>query len=157
LGSCASIDGSGRQVKQQIDDTRRVVAPEQPPVQLLLFRPDAGERRNGRKQRAEEVRSHREASPAKNTAGAPDSHGSRLYINPTRPRPGFWRWSRARMTGTTRSSDGLDPRRRKLKFRSWHRGIREMDLIMGRFADACIDRLDDSELDELERLMDVPD
>ena|SRR5215468_691412 len=61
------------------------------------------------------------------------------------------------MTGTTRSSDGLDPRRRKLKFRSWHRGIREMDLIMGRFADACIERLDDAELDELERLMDVPD
>ena len=61
------------------------------------------------------------------------------------------------MTGTTRSSDGLDPRRRKLKFRSWHRGIREMDLIMGRFADACIERLDDGELDELERLMDVPD
>jgi antitoxin CptB len=61
------------------------------------------------------------------------------------------------MTGTTRSSDGLDPRRRKLKFRSWHRGIREMDLIMGRFADACIERLDEAELDELERLMDVPD
>jgi antitoxin CptB len=61
------------------------------------------------------------------------------------------------MTGTTRSSDGLDPRRRKLKFRSWHRGIREMDLIMGRFADACIDGLNDAELDDLERLMDVPD
>jgi antitoxin CptB len=61
------------------------------------------------------------------------------------------------MTGTTRSSDGLDPRRRKLKFRSWHRGIREMDLIMGRFADACIDRLSDQELDQLELLMEVPD
>ena len=32
---------------------------------------------------------------------------------------------------------GLDARRRRLLFRSWHRGIREMDLIMGRFADAC--------------------
>jgi antitoxin CptB len=61
------------------------------------------------------------------------------------------------MTGTNRSSDGLDPRRRKLKFRAWHRGIREMDLIMGRFADACIDELDDAELDDLERLMEVPD
>jgi len=61
------------------------------------------------------------------------------------------------MTGTTRSSDGLDPRRRKLKFRCWHRGIREMDLIMGRFADACIDRLSDPELDQLELLMEVPD
>jgi antitoxin CptB len=61
------------------------------------------------------------------------------------------------MTGTSRSSDGLDPRRRKLKFRSWHRGIREMDLIMGRFADACIDRLSEAELGELELLMEVPD
>ena len=26
--------------------------------------------------------------------------------------------------------------RRKLRYRSWHRGTREMDLIMGRFADA---------------------
>ncbi len=61
------------------------------------------------------------------------------------------------MTGTTISSDGLDTRRRKLLFRSWHRGLREMDLIMGRFADAAIAGLSDSELDEFERLMEVPD
>ncbi|WP_171524420.1 succinate dehydrogenase assembly factor 2, partial [Acinetobacter baumannii] len=39
-------------------------------------------------------------------------------------------------TGTTRASADLDPRRRKILFRSWHRGTREMDLIMGRYADA---------------------
>ncbi|HEX2655311.1 MAG TPA: succinate dehydrogenase assembly factor 2 [Xanthobacteraceae bacterium] len=61
------------------------------------------------------------------------------------------------MTGTSRSSDGLDPRRRKLLFRSWHRGIREMDLIMGRFADEWIERMSEAELDEYERLMEVPD
>ena len=61
------------------------------------------------------------------------------------------------MTGTTRSSDGLCERRRKLLFRSWHRGIREMDLIMGGFADASIAAMTDAELDELERLLDVPD
>lgn len=61
------------------------------------------------------------------------------------------------MTGTTRSSDGLSERRRKLLFRSWHRGIREMDLIMGGFADAAIASMADSDLDELERLLDVPD
>jgi antitoxin CptB len=61
------------------------------------------------------------------------------------------------MTGTTRSSDGLDARRRRLLFRAWHRGIREMDLIMGRFADAWIERLSDDELAEYERLMQVPD
>ena len=61
------------------------------------------------------------------------------------------------MTGTTRSSEGLSERRRKLLFRSWHRGIREMDLIMGGFADVSIAAMTDGELDELERLLDVPD
>jgi antitoxin CptB len=61
------------------------------------------------------------------------------------------------MTGTTRSSEGLDLRRRKLLFRSWHRGMREMDLIMGGFADARIAALEERELDEFERLIEVPD
>ena len=60
------------------------------------------------------------------------------------------------MTGTTRSSEGLSERQRKLLFRSWHRGIREMDLMMGGFADASIAAMTDGELDELERLLDVP-
>ena len=61
------------------------------------------------------------------------------------------------MTGSTRSSDGLDDRRKRLLFRCWHRGTREMDLILGRFADAEIAGLGDDELAELERLIDVPD
>jgi antitoxin CptB len=61
------------------------------------------------------------------------------------------------MTGMGRSSDGLDSRRRRLLFRSWHRGIREMDLILGRFADAVIAELGDAELDDYERLMERPD
>jgi antitoxin CptB len=61
------------------------------------------------------------------------------------------------MTGTTRSSEGLDVRRRKILFRSWHRGMREMDLIMGRFADAKVSALSNGELDEFERLIEVPD
>ena len=61
------------------------------------------------------------------------------------------------MTGSTRSSDGLDVRRKRLLFRCWHRGTREMDLILGRFADAEIENLSDRELDELERLIEMPD
>jgi antitoxin CptB len=61
------------------------------------------------------------------------------------------------MTGTTRSSEGLDVRRRKLLFRSWHRGMREMDLIMGRFADATVAQLTQEELADFEQLMEVPD
>jgi antitoxin CptB len=61
------------------------------------------------------------------------------------------------MTGTTRSSQGLDERRKRLLYRCWHRGTREMDLILGRFADTHIAALSDAELDELERLGELPD
>ena len=59
------------------------------------------------------------------------------------------------MTGTTRSSDGLDVRRRRLLYRSWHRGTREADLIMGRFADAHIESFSDAELNAYERLLEA--
>lgn len=61
------------------------------------------------------------------------------------------------MTGTIRSSAGLDARRKRLLFRCWHRGMREMDLILGRFADATIAELSDAEIEELEKLLDLPD
>ena len=62
------------------------------------------------------------------------------------------------MTGTTRSSGGLDDRRKRLLFRCWHRGTREMDLILGRFADAEISRsVATTNWTELERLIEVPD
>jgi len=61
------------------------------------------------------------------------------------------------MTGSTRSSDGLDDRRKRLLFRCWHRGTREMDLILGRFADAEIADLTEAELVQLEHLIEVPD
>ena len=61
------------------------------------------------------------------------------------------------MTGTARSSEGLDTRRRKLLFRCWHRGMREVDLIMGRFADAAVEQLTSDELAEFEHLMEAPD
>jgi antitoxin CptB len=61
------------------------------------------------------------------------------------------------MSGTTRSSEGLDPRRRRILFRCWHRGMREVDLLLGQFADARIDRLSEDELDQLEHFMDAQD
>ena len=59
------------------------------------------------------------------------------------------------MTGSTLSSDGLDPRRRRLLFRSWHRGTREADLIMGRFADVHLPGFSDAELDQYEHLLEA--
>jgi antitoxin CptB len=61
------------------------------------------------------------------------------------------------MSGTIRSSHDLDIRRRRILFRAWHRGTREMDLILGRFADIEIAGLTDGELTQLEHLIEVPD
>jgi antitoxin CptB len=56
---------------------------------------------------------------------------------------------------TTHDEDAV--RRRKIGFRAWHRGTREMDLIMGRFADANLATLDAAALDSFEALMEQPD
>jgi antitoxin CptB len=84
-----------------------------------------------------------------------DIRASGLYISP----PGLVRvfCVGETMTGMSRSSEGLDQRRRRLLFMCWHRGIREMDLIMGRFADENIDRLTDEELTDLELLSEQRD
>jgi antitoxin CptB len=57
------------------------------------------------------------------------------------------------MTGSTISSAELDPRRRRLLFRAWHRGIREMDLVLGQFADNELAGIDGADLDEFEAIL----
>ncbi|MEJ2626888.1 MAG: succinate dehydrogenase assembly factor 2 [Pseudolabrys sp.] len=59
--------------------------------------------------------------------------------------------------GTELSSEGLDAKRRRLLFRAWHRGIKEMDIVIGRFADAHIASFTDADMEALELLMTVPD
>lgn len=61
------------------------------------------------------------------------------------------------MTGSTRSSADLDPRRRRSLIRAWRRGMREMDLVLGAFADAHIGSLSAEELAQFEALLEVPD
>lgn len=61
------------------------------------------------------------------------------------------------MTGSSRSSHDLDPRRARALFRAWRRGTREMDLILGGYADAHIAGLGDHDLADFEALMDLPD
>jgi antitoxin CptB len=50
-----------------------------------------------------------------------------------------------------------DPRLKKLKYRAWHRGFVEADLILGPFADGYLTSLSEAELDEFEALLDQPD
>jgi antitoxin CptB len=61
------------------------------------------------------------------------------------------------MNDSADSIGDLERRRRKLLFRAWHRGTREMDLVLGRFANAAVPDLDESEIAQLESLMEVPD
>jgi antitoxin CptB len=61
------------------------------------------------------------------------------------------------MSGSDLSSAGLDARRRRVLFRAWRRGMREMDLVMGQFADGNLPDMGEAELCEFERLLDIPD
>ena len=61
------------------------------------------------------------------------------------------------MTGSAVSSAGLDARRRRILFRAWRRGMREMDLAMGNFADQEIAGMNEVDLAEFESLLDAPD
>ena len=47
----------------------------------------------------------------------------------------------------------LENTRKKLIFRSWHRGTREIDLLLGRFADAHLPGFDAGELQQYEDLL----
>jgi antitoxin CptB len=51
----------------------------------------------------------------------------------------------------------MDLRLKRLKFRASHRGMKELDLILGPFADAHGEHLDEAALDAFEQLLNVPD
>lgn len=54
-------------------------------------------------------------------------------------------------------SETIDNKRKRLQFRSWHRGTKELDLIMGTFADRHIAELSESELDLYDHILTLPD
>ena len=55
------------------------------------------------------------------------------------------------------AGEDIAMRRRRLRYRAWHRGTKEMDLVLGPYADAHADRLGATELSRLEVLMDEED
>lgn len=55
------------------------------------------------------------------------------------------------------SSGTLSIRRKKALYRAQHRGMREMDLLLGTFAAASLDQMTAAELDEFEMLLDLLD
>lgn len=46
-----------------------------------------------------------------------------------------------------------DIRRKRLRYRSWHRGTKELDLLIGGFAQQHIDGFDTTELDQFEAIL----
>jgi antitoxin CptB len=53
------------------------------------------------------------------------------------------------------ADDADSVRRRRLKFRAWHRGMREVDLLLGRFANATVDGMGEAHLADFEALLDL--
>ncbi len=53
--------------------------------------------------------------------------------------------------------EDLTPRRRRLLFRAWHRGTKEADLILGGFVRARIATFTESELDQVEVILEWND
>ncbi|PKP79369.1 MAG: succinate dehydrogenase assembly factor 2 [Alphaproteobacteria bacterium HGW-Alphaproteobacteria-2] len=54
-------------------------------------------------------------------------------------------------------TEDRDTRLRRLRMRAWRRGTREMDLILGPFADVCLTGMEDAALDLFEALLDEND
>lgn len=54
-------------------------------------------------------------------------------------------------------ADETAARRKRLLWRATHRGIREMDLLLGNFVAERIDIMSVAELDELEAIIEIPD
>jgi antitoxin CptB len=54
-------------------------------------------------------------------------------------------------------AESLDIRRKRLRFRSRHQGTRELDLLLGGFADGRLETMTEAELDRFEALLELPE
>jgi antitoxin CptB len=54
-------------------------------------------------------------------------------------------------------SDDLAMRRRRALYRATHRGSKELDFLLGRFAEQEVERMTIAEIGILERLIEAPD
>jgi len=54
-------------------------------------------------------------------------------------------------------TDSLEIRRKRLRFQCWHRGTKELDLLLGTFADRHLDEMNAAQLERMEALLEVPE
>jgi antitoxin CptB len=57
----------------------------------------------------------------------------------------------------TPDTETVEARRKRLLWRATHRGIKEMDLLLGGFVTARLGTLSDAEVRDLEAIIDIPD
>lgn len=53
--------------------------------------------------------------------------------------------------------ESLNTKRKRLIYRSWHRGTKEMDMLLGKFAEIHIPNMSEPELGKYEALLDLND
>ncbi len=51
----------------------------------------------------------------------------------------------------------IELRRKRIIFRAWHRGMRELDLILGAFADQHVDGFDVEHVRQFEQILEIDD
>ena len=61
------------------------------------------------------------------------------------------------MTSNAHTIEDIEIRRKRLIFRSWHRGTKEMDLLLGTFADQNLSGFGDDELTLYEQILEIND
>jgi len=54
-------------------------------------------------------------------------------------------------------TDRDETRRKRLRYRSWHRGTREMDLLLGGFADRHLAAMSEEQLGQYEAILHIGD
>lgn len=54
-------------------------------------------------------------------------------------------------------SENLTPEKKRLLYRAMHRGFKEADIVVGRFAEENLGAMSDEEVEEFRLLLEVPD
>ena len=54
-------------------------------------------------------------------------------------------------------TESIEVRRKRALYRSWHRGTRELDEILGPFAERHVNAMAEAQLDQFETLLERPD
>lgn len=148
----ASVDRPDRQMKQKVDDPRSltfvILCAQQRGDRFFQPRTDAFQTGNVCKQRIE--------YGGTQVSYCPNSESRHDVPGPCHCAPLDCALKKA-LNIMANSTHKLHLRRKLLLWRASHRGTREMDVLLGGFARDNIDSMQPSELDELERLIDVPD